>query len=363
MKRAICILLVGLLSVCSLFADANGLRVVVIDAGHGGKDPGAVSADKKTYEKTIVLDIATDLADRIRKEYPDVKVIMTRTDDRYITLNGRAEKANKANADLFISIHINASAKNSPNGYSVHILGQSSDTNKDLFAYNMDVCKRENSVILLEDDYTTKYQGFDPSDPESFIFMTLMQNSYLEQSMKFAQVISSSLKGGPIKADRGIWQNPYYVLWKTSMPAVLVELGFISNPSDLSTLRRKADREELGRRLFNAFKEYKKSFDESLKSEKAPDTESEVKQEIKFSADSSFYAVQVLVSSRKINADDPIFKGHEVCQRPVGSLYKYMLCPSEELGKARERLAEIRKSFPDAFIVHVEGENISPIKN
>ena len=174
---------------------------MVIDAGHGGKDPGAVSSDKKTYEKSIVLDIAQNLSERIRKAYPDVKVVMTRSSDKYVTLNDRAEIANKADADLFISIHINASAKNSPNGYSVHILGQSSDTNKDLFAYNMDVCRRENSVITLEDDYTTKYQGFDPSDPESFIFMTLMQNSYLEHEIRPGDKPES--QGRPHKGRQG----------------------------------------------------------------------------------------------------------------------------------------------------------------
>ena len=161
---------------------------------------------------------------------------MTRSSDKFVELRDRAEIANKAGANLFVSIHINSSFSTSPNGYSVHILGQSSNKNRDLFAYNMDVVKRENSVILLEDDYSTKYQGFDPSNEESFIFMQLMQNAFLEQSLLVASVISEKLKGGPIKADRGIWQNPFYVLWKTAMPAVLVELGFISNNSDLAVL-------------------------------------------------------------------------------------------------------------------------------
>lgn len=372
MKRTICIALAIFLSVISLFADGTGLHVVVIDAGHGGKDPGAVSSDKKTYEKSIVLDIAQNLSERIRKAYPDVKVVMTRSSDKYVTLNDRAEIANKADADLFISIHVNSSAKNSPNGYSVHILGQSSDTNKDLFAYNMDVCRRENSVITLEDDYTTKYQGFDPSDPESFIFMTLMQNSYLEQSMKFAQVISRSLKGGPIKADRGIWQNPYYVLWKTSMPAVLVELGFISNPTDLSILRRSSSREELGLRLFNAFVEYKQSFDESIRSDapsgqaakdslSAPVTSAKNPDVVP--SDTSLYAIQALVSSRRLASSDPVFKGYEVICLPVGNLFKYFLCPANDLDKVSGQLKDVRKYFSDAFLVKIDGEAVQAVKN
>ena len=157
------------------------LRTVIIDAGHGGKDAGAVSKDKKSYEKTFTLSIASKLAEKIRQEFPDVKVVMTRTDDHFVELRDRAAIANKANGQLFISVHINSSASTSPNGFSVHILGQSSNKNRDLFAYNMDVVKRENSVILLEDDYSTKYQGFDPSDEQSYIFMTLMQNAHLEQ--------------------------------------------------------------------------------------------------------------------------------------------------------------------------------------
>lgn len=267
MKRAICIFLATFcLSLPWALADGLRLTTIVIDAGHGGKDPGAVSGDRKTYEKTLALDIAKNLKTKINAAYPDVTVILTRDTDKYITLDGRAERANKASADLFLSIHINSSASVTANGYSVHILGQSSNKNKDLFAYNMDVCKAENSVIMLEEDYNTKYQGFDPSDPESYIFMVLMQNSHLEQSLRFAELIKDNLKSGPIKANRGIWQNPFYVLWKTAMPSVLVELGFISNRSDLSVLSQKSKRDEIASRLFAAFSEYKAIFDSSTDS-------------------------------------------------------------------------------------------------
>ena len=168
-------------------------------------------------------------------------------------LRDRANIANKANANLFISIHINSATSTSPNGYSVHILGKSSNKNRDLFAYNMDVVKRENSVVLLEDDYTTKYQGFDPSDEKSYIFMTLMQNAYLEQSLLMASVISEKLKGGPIKADRGIWQNPFLVLWATAMPAVLVETGFIDS-EDVNLLTRHGD--DIARALARGVTDY-----------------------------------------------------------------------------------------------------------
>ena len=167
MKRTIYLLLIATLAQFSAAGQNLSLSTLVIDPGHGGTDPGAVSKDNKTYEKTFTLDIAKRLENKIKAECPDVNVVLTRRTDKNVDLGDRAAIANKENADLFISIHINSTAKSGPNGYSVHVLGKSSKKDRDLFAYNMDVCKRENSVILLEDDYTTTYQGFDPSDPES----------------------------------------------------------------------------------------------------------------------------------------------------------------------------------------------------
>lgn len=375
MKRTICIFLLALSFCIELLADGSRLTTVVIDAGHGGKDAGCVSADKKTYEKTITLDIAKTLSDKIKKAYPDVKVILTRSKDEYITLENRAAQANKVDADLFISIHINATERNSPNGYSVHILGQSSNKNRDLFAYNMDVCRRENSVVMLEDDYSTKYQDFDPTDPESYIFMVLMQNSHLEQSFRFAQIIQQNLKGGPIKADRGIWQDPFFVLWKTAMPSVLVELGFMSNPNDLSILRQKSKRDELAQRLFLAFADYKTIYDESLKNtsveeeqatrpvqatqaaqpaqpeQEAADAEPEVK-----------YGIQVLASGRVIDADSSLFLGYEAVRIKSGKLYKYFLAVTDSVEETKKNLSEIRKTYPDAFLVRLEGDNVTRIQ-
>lgn len=378
MKRTICIFLLALSFCIELLADGSRLSTVVIDAGHGGKDAGCVSADNKTYEKTITLEIAKTLSDKIKKAYPDVKVILTRSKDEYITLENRAAQANKADADLFISIHINATERNSPNGYSVHILGQSSNKNRDLFAYNMDVCRRENSVVMLEDDYSTKYQDFDPTDPESYIFMVLMQNSHLEQSFRFAQIIQQNLKGGPIKADRGIWQDPFFVLWKTAMPSVLVELGFMSNPNDLSILRQKSKRDELAQRLFLAFADYKTIYDESLKNtsveeeqatqpaqatqaaqpaqpaqpeQEAADAEPEVK-----------YGIQVLASGRVIDADSSLFLGYEAVRIKSGKLYKYFLAVTDSVEETKKKLSEIRKTYPDAFLVRLEGDNVTRIQ-
>ena len=354
------------------------LRTVVIDAGHGGKDAGAVSKDKKTYEKTFTLSIATLLAEKIKAEYPDVKVIQTRTTDKFVELRDRAAIANKANGQLFISIHINSAYSTSPNGYSVHILGQSSNKNRDLFAYNMDVVKRENSVILLEDDYSTKYQGFDPSDEQSYIFMSLMQNAHLEQSLLVASIISEKLKGGPIKADRGIWQNPFYVLWKTAMPSVLVELGFISNSNDLSLLKQESNRKDLAQRLFEAFKEYKTVYDSSLeihKEDAAPAQETApaatpaavqptpVVQEAKPAETAAVrYGTQIFASSRNIDPSDPMFMGYQPVVINIGSLNKYIIGIFESEEEARKANTIIKVKYPGSFMVKLSPDGVTRFK-
>lgn len=355
MKRTICIFVALLCSV--LVAAGKNLRLstVVIDAGHGGKDAGCVSKDQKTYEKNLTLDIASTLAGRIRETYPDVKVVLTRSSDKYVTLDDRAKIANDAQADLFISIHINANDRTSPSGFSVHVLGQSSNKNRDLFANNMEVCMRENAVIMLEDDYSTKYQGFDPSDPESYIFMMLMQNSHREQSLRLAEEIQSRLKGGPIKVDRGVSQDPFYVLWKTSMPAVLVELGFISNSDDLAQLRKKASRDDLAERLFLAFADYKSFYDESLHLDAGSGSAAPAVSDS--GEDTVQYAVQILVSSRPQN-DPSIFMGYTPKVISSGSLSKYFIAVSGSREETESCLERIRKRYPDAFLVEIRGASV-----
>ena len=346
------------------------LSTVVIDAGHGGKDAGAVSKDSHTYEKNLVLDIANRLSERISAECPGVKVVRTRSTDEFIELRERAAIANRAGANLFISIHVNSNRNTSPNGFSVHILGQSSSKDRDLFAYNMDVVRRENSVILLEDDYKTNYQGFNPSDPESYIFMQLMQNAYLEQSLLFASMVSQHLEGGPIKANRGISQNPFYVLWKTSMPSVLVELGFISNDADLSELRKESSRKELADCLFEAFKEYKAQYDSTVKmpGESAPVESSPASAESvntpskpvtpgpdrESPAPKVLYGTQIFATSRLLPEDDSRFLGWNPVVIQLGSLYKYIIGVSASPDEARKHNEAIREQYQASFMVRIE---------
>lgn len=336
------------------------LTTVVIDPGHGGKDAGCISPSGKTMEKTVVLDIAKRLSGKISTAYPDVKVIMTRKDDKFVELQGRADIANRNKANLFISIHINSvdGKRSGPNGYSVHILGQYTSRNKDLYAGNMDVVRRENAVITMEDNYTTKYEGFNPNDPESYIFMNLMQNAFLEQSFKFAQFVDREMKGGAIKNSRGISQDPFYVLWRTAMPAVLVECGFMSNPADREVLITEKGREKIASDLFDAFKAYKKEYDGSVTTpvkEQTPQVDTlKVESTVLVVEDEIFYGTQVLVSSKDMKQGDPFFKGNEFKSSRSGKLFKYYIGCSNNLEEAKASYELLKKSFPDSFLVKVE---------
>ena len=350
-----------------------GLNTVCIDAGHGGTDPGCVSKDKKTYESKIALDIAKRLSEKIKTSYPTVKVVMTRSTDKYITLGERADIANKNNANLFISIHVNTAAATSANGYSIHVLGQSSKKNRDLFAYNMDVCKRENSVIMLEDDYSTKYQGFDPTDPESFIFFNLMQNAHLEQSLLFAQDVEKAMSAGPMRNSRGIWQDPFFVLWKTAMPAALIEVGFMSNATDLATLKTESGREKIAQDIFVAFGVFKKRYDSSVNADNSSQLQDKVQAKAAterdtpkavspVSAGKAVYGTQVLASGKLLDKNNPFFKGYPVTIVKSGSIYKYIIGTADTTEKAKEYNTKIRKSYSGSFMVVVKGDIVTILK-
>ncbi len=341
------------------FAGQNvGLTRVVIDPGHGGKDPGAISKDGKSYEKAFVLDIASRLADKISASYPDVEVTMTRRSDVFIPLGGRADIANSKGADLFISVHINSSTGTAAHGYSVHVLGQSRNKNSDLYRANLDVVRRENSVITLDEDYNAETAPFNPSDSESYIFMTMVQSAYLEQSIAFAQTVADSLGSGPIKFNRGVSQDPFYVLWKTSMPAVLVELGFISNPSDLSHLRSEKDLDAIANRLLAAFGAYKKTYDESMRISAAVHSSSAA------SDDDVVYGIQIATLSKKLKEGDSRLLGYTARYIPTadGQHYRCIVAISSSKDDALSAFSKCRARYPDCFAVKIEGEKVSRMK-
>ena len=362
--------------------DRLKLSTIVIDPGHGGHDPGCISADKKTREKNVALDISQRLARKIKESLPGVKVVLTRSDDTFVTLSGRADIANDIGADLFISIHVNAQAKGtSASGYSIHCLGQSSREGNDLFSKNLELCKRENSVILLEDDYQTRYQGFDPNDPQSYILFSLMQNAHLEHSLIFAEDVANAMKGGPITRSRGVSQDPFWVLWRTTMPSVLVEVGFMTNPNDLKALRSPDDRDKIADNLLKAIKTFKKRYDNSTSTTTAPQPaekpevkpEPETKPEVQAEpaeepargmieeASGVVYGVQVLATSKKMKPTDAFFKGYTPIEVQSGKLYKYVLVPGDDLAAVRKKKKELDKKFPGCFLVKKDGETLTRI--
>ena len=358
--------------------DRLKLSTIVIDPGHGGHDPGCISADKKTREKNVALDIAQRLSRKIGESLPGVKTVLTRSDDTFVTLSGRADIANDLGADLFISIHVNAQAKGtSANGYSIHCLGQSSREGNDLFSKNLDLIKRENSVILLEDDYKTRYQGFDPSDPQSYILFSLVQNAHLEHSLVFAEDVANAMKGGPIPHNRGVSQDPFWVLWRTTMPAVLVEVGFMTNANDLKALRSPEDRDKIAENLLKAIKTFKKRYDNSMSTSTAPESAAkpEAAPEAKPAAQPDpkpetekvsepsgvVYGVQVLATSKKMKPTDAFFKGYTPVEVRSGKLYKYILVTGDDLAAVRKKKKELDKKFPGCFLVSKDGETVTRI--
>lgn len=229
------------------------LNTVVIDAGHGGKDPGTVFGT--LYEKDIVLEVALQAGKMISESHPGVKIIYTRTTDVFVPLDQRANVANKAKADLFISIHVNYYQKETAYGAETYILGTHRSED------NLKVAQLENSVILLEDDYTTRYEGFDPNSAESYIMFELIQNEYLEQSRFFADKIQHHFLSVAQRYNRGVKQAGFLVLRKTVMPGILIELGYISNSKDRAYMESTKGRTELARSIAHAFGEYKKRID------------------------------------------------------------------------------------------------------
>jgi N-acetylmuramoyl-L-alanine amidase len=228
----------------------TGVRTVVIDPGHGGKDPGALG--KHVQEKQINLSVALKFGKLIEEWFPNVKVLYTRTRDVSVALFERSNIANNNNADLFISIHANAVENDKENtlGNETYIMGvHKSEGNR--------IAMFENSSIEFEDNYEDKYDGFDPSNPESYIMFSLIQDEYLERSLKMAELIQEEFQNGPITKDRGVKQDGFLVLWKTASPSVLIELGFLSHPEEELELIDEDNQQKMAECIFKAFKRYK----------------------------------------------------------------------------------------------------------
>lgn len=364
------------------------IKTVVLDAGHGGKDTGAISKNGAIKEKDITLSVALKLGKMINSNYPDVKVVYTRKRDEYIELSKRAEIANRNKADLFISIHVNSQKGTTATGTETFVMGTHKSSS------NFEICKLENSVIVLEEDYQSKYEGFDPNSPESYIIFSLLQNTHLEQSLKFAALIQDNFKLGPIKVNRGVKQGGLLVLWKTTMPAVLTEIGFISNPAESNQLRRDAVQSQIAARIFNAFAKYKTDYeggapklipDNEMPSQSAEQQEAAVesteqqeatvanadRQEATVAesavqdeqpeakrqpaASGKAYRIQILSVTKVLPAGAPDLKGRrDAYYIYANKAYKYCIGEYATREEAAADLPKIRKQFSGAFIIFAE---------
>ncbi len=351
---------------CSGSAEAKDF-VVVIDAGHGGHDPGAIG--KISKEKNINLNVALKLGKQIQKNCPDVKVVYTRTRDVFIPLNRRAEIANDAKADLFISIHTNALAKNrTAKGASTWTLGLAkSDA-------NLEVAKRENSVILYESDYKTRYAGFNPNSAESYIIFEFMQDKYMSQSVHLASLVQKHFRNTCRRVDRGVHQAGFLVLKASAMPSILVELGFISTPEEERYLNTESGTTTLANGIFRAFLTYKREQEIRLngssqtilpedipqpeeEKEPAPPAGTTPKTEEKTVAaqtedNGPVFKIQILTSSRPLAKNDKRLKGlKNVDYYQEGGLYKYTYGASSDYNKVLRTKRSITAQFKDAFII------------
>jgi len=229
------------------------LKRIIIDAGHGGKDPGTIGAVSR--EKDIALKIALQVGKYIEENLKGVEVIYTRKTDVFIELKERANIANRNKADLFISIHCNATGNKGVSGTETFVMG-----NKN-FESNFDIVKRENAVILLEDDFEENYEGFDPKSPESYMMFNLMQKAYFSNSLSIAQKIEDDFTTRVNRKSRGVKQAPFYVLWTTSMPSVLIETGFLSNSAEEQFLNSKNGQTYLASAIYRSIKAYKEEIE------------------------------------------------------------------------------------------------------
>jgi N-acetylmuramoyl-L-alanine amidase len=364
----------------SLAAQDNGtgykLKTVIIDAGHGGKDPG--SPGKLTYEKDVVLAIALKLGKLIETELPGVKVIYTRKTDEFIPLHQRADIANENKADLFISIHANGNPNSLVTGTETLVLGLHRA------GENFEVAKRENSVILLEADYHTRYEGFDPNSPESYIIFSLMQNLYFEQSINMAALVEDQFRERAQRKDRGVKQQGLLVLAQTSMPGILIETGFITNPEEEKYLMSEEGQNVISSAIFRAFRDYKKiiesksSFALASRNNKQSDSVGSVVLKDSNSTDSFpvesapiaadmlpakvEFKVQIAASSKRIPSNSHTFKGlNGVTEYHVGDIYKYAVGSSSTFPEIISYSKQVKEKFPDAFIIAVRKTDIIPL--
>lgn len=428
-----CSRIIGLLMIMILInhsspgqkSDAILPKIVIIDAGHGGKDPGSVVGAAK--EKNIVLDIALKLGNLIKSNQRSIKVVYTRDGDYFVPLMDRAQIANKINANLFISIHANYCGSPEIYGTETYVLGLHRTED------NLNVAKKENSVILLEDDYTKRYEGFNPNLSESYIMFELLQDAFLDQSLRFASILQSNFKELAQRRDREVRQAGFLVLRETSMPSVLIETGYLSNKKENSFLMTEEGRSEIAHSIYGSLVSYLNKIDvkenltivpehqakaETIQAQREkidkpvvlekpaseetreivkknevravttkepkPSKESKVtvepapKATVSVTTESkqksiepitamdnrTTYAFQIGVFSKRIDPGAKYFKGMSPVREIIKEgKYRYFCCEYNTLSETKSNSSVVTAKFPDAFLVSIKNNQIRVLKD
>ncbi len=341
------LILIFVLPLCVLAQKGEKIQTVVIDAGHGGKDTGALG--KVTTEKALNLAVALKFGAYIEENLPDVKVIYTRKTDKFVELSERADIANRNNADVFISIHCNSTeTPNSAYGAETFVMGESKNEK------NLAVAKKENASILLEDN-TDAYDNFDPNSTEAYILFSLSQSLYQSQSLNLADKVQKqfSSKG---RHDRGVQQAGFLVLWKTSMPSILVELGFINHAKEEQFLNSEKGQTQMALSLYRAFADYKREFESENHTSGQPEvSEKPASSEV----GDTYFTVQFASRDKKVASTDKAFSGvKEVDVYEYNGAFRYISGRFATKAEATKRQAEVRKlGYTDAFVIaFINGE-------
>ena len=348
----------------SISSYASGIRkekgwVIVIDAGHGGKDPGALGSISR--EKDINLAIALKTGEYIQKNINNVTVIYTRKNDSTVELRDRPKIANKANADLFISIHTNSSDSRKVMGAETWIMGHAKDQ------ANLEVAMTENSVMLQEDDYSTKYEGFDPKSAESYIAFSLTQKVFQDQSTDLALKIQTQFRERVNRNDRDVKQAGFWVLYNTKMPSVLVETGFITNPAEEKYLNSKEGQDYLASSIYRACRDYLNEVDSKSGVNTGGKKDSNHKNDtltlLNSDSDEILFMVQVKTSSSKTEIKPENFKGlKDISEINVNDHFKYATGSFTDYSAAVEYRKKIESIYPDAFVIAVKDNKILPLQ-
>jgi N-acetylmuramoyl-L-alanine amidase len=331
----------------------NGKWVIVLDPGHGGRDPGALGSFSQ--EKSINLAIALKTGKYLTDSLSNVKVIYTRDDDTNPDLYERPKIANRNNADLFISIHSNSAPSRSVSGAETYIMGNAKTE------ANLAVAMKENEVIMKEEDYSTKYEGFNPKSTESYIIFTLTQNLYRKQSTELASFLQTQIADRVNRNNRGVQESGFWVLWSTSMPSVLIETGFITNPTDEKYLNSEAGQNYLALAIYKACRQYIEGIDSksnisTVKPDSAKTSQNKNDKEL-------YFTVQVKSSATKSEIKPENFKGiSDIFEIATESRYRYVTGRFREYADAVKYRKQVESIYPDAFVIAVRENKIVPLR-